>query len=135
MRKKCPNAEFFLVHIFPYLVQIYSQIFSPAYASPGRKQDEADKISRYIKCVLYYYHLQFPHNWLPSYDKCLLSLPVFGSLLTYTYSLTETMPKEFKGPAESTFYGSEKDHYFSKIPKWQHKLVREYKRGKLVAIF
>ena len=135
MRKKCPNAEFLLVHIFPYLVQIYSQIFSPAYTSPGRKQDEADKISRYIKCVLYYYHLQFPHNWLPSYDKCLLSLPVFGSLLTYTYSPTETMPKEFKGPAESTFCGSEKDHYFSKIPKWQHKLVREYKRGKLVAIF
>ena len=135
MRKKCPNAEFLLVHIFPYLVQIYSQIFSPVYTSPGREQDEVDKISRYIKCVLYYYHLQFPHNWLPSYDKCLLSLPVFGSLLTYTYSPTETMPKEFKGPAESTFCGSEKDHYFSKIPKWQHKLVREYKRGKLVAIF
>ena len=28
-----------------------------------------------------------------------------------------------------------KKNYFLKIPKWQHKLVREYKRGKLISYF
>ena len=33
------------------------------------------------------------------------------------------------------FGGSEKGRYFLKIPKWQHKHVRDYKRGKLVSYF
>ena len=33
------------------------------------------------------------------------------------------------------FGGYEKDRYFLKIPKWQHKFVRDYKRGKLVFYF
>ena len=31
--------------------------------------------------------------------------------------------------------GSEKDHYFLKNQKWQHKLVRDYKRENLVYYF
>ena len=42
---------------------------------------------------------------------------------------------KFQGSGESRFGGSEKDRYFLKIPKWQHKLVRDYKRGKLVSYF
>ena len=36
---------------------------------------------------------------------------------------------------ESRFGGSEKDRYFLKILKWQHKLSRDFKRGKLVSYF
>ena len=36
---------------------------------------------------------------------------------------------------ETRFSSSEKDHYFSKILKWQHKLVWDYKQGKLVSYF
>ena len=42
---------------------------------------------------------------------------------------------KFQGSGQSRFGGSEKDRYFLKIPKWQHKLVRNYKRGKLVSNF
>ena len=45
----------------------------------------------------------------------------------------ETMPRKFQGYRESTFDSSEKKNFFQKIPKWQHKLVEEYKRGKLVS--
>ena len=34
---------------------------------------------------------------------------------------------KFQGSGESRLGGSEKDCYFLKIPKWQHKLVRDYK--------
>ena len=43
--------------------------------------------------------------------------------------------EKFQGSGESRFGGSEKDRYFLKIPKWQHKLVPDYKRGKLVSYF
>ena len=42
---------------------------------------------------------------------------------------------KFQGSGESRFGGSEKIRYFLKIPKWQDKLVRNYKRGKLVSYF
>ena len=45
------------------------------------------------------------------------------------------MPRKFQGSGESRFELSEKDRYFLKIPKWQYKLVREYKRWKLVFYF
>ena len=45
------------------------------------------------------------------------------------------MPWKFQGSGESIFGGSEKDCYFLKTPKWQHKLVGEYKREKLVSLF
>ena len=51
-----------------------------------------------------------------SFHLCLLSL-----LSSFS------MPTKFKGSVESWFVGSEKDFYFYKIPKSQHKLVREYK--------
>ena len=41
------------------------------------------------------------------------------------------MPREFQISSKNRFSGSEKDRYFLKIPKWQHKLVWENKRGKL----
>ena len=42
---------------------------------------------------------------------------------------------KFQEFGESRFGGSEKDRYFLKILKRQHKLVRDYKRGKLVSYF
>ena len=42
---------------------------------------------------------------------------------------------KFQKSDENGFSGSEKDCYFLKIPKWQHKLVRDYKREKLVYYF
>ena len=69
----------------------------------------------------YYNYLQFPHNWLASYSKCLPSFPF--SLLSY--NLTEAMPREFQESGKSRSGGSEKDHYFFNILKWQHKLVAE----------
>ena len=58
-----------------------------------------------------------------------------SSLLSRSCSLTETMPRKFKGSDKSRFGGSEKKNYFLNIPKWQHKLVWEYKAGKLVSYF
>ena len=43
--------------------------------------------------------------------------------------------RKFQGSEESRFGDSEKDRYFFKTPKWQHKHVRDYKRGKLVSYF
>ena len=43
--------------------------------------------------------------------------------------------RKFHGSCKSRFGGSEKDCYFLKIPKWQHKLVWVYKRGKLISYF
>ena len=45
------------------------------------------------------------------------------------------MSRKFQGYSESTLGGSEKDSAVLKISKWQHKLVREYKQGKLVSYF
>ena len=43
--------------------------------------------------------------------------------------------EKFQEYSESKFGSSEKDRYFLKILKWQHKLVRDYKRGMLVSYF
>ena len=56
------------------------------------------------------------------------------SLQSYICSHTETIPMKFQGSGESGFCVSKTD-YLLKIPKWQHKLVREYKRGKLIFYF
>ena len=45
------------------------------------------------------------------------------------------MPRKFQRFRECRFGGSEKDCYFLNIPKWQHKLIWEYKRGKLASYF
>ena len=42
---------------------------------------------------------------------------------------------KFQEFGESGFSGSEKDRYFLKILKWQHKLAWDYKRGKLAYYF
>ena len=72
-------------------------------------------------------------------SKCLPSLLVFTSLLRFTFAVLQKPCQgnfeKFQGSGESRFSGSEKDRYFLKIPKWQHKLVRDYKRGKLVSYF
>ena len=44
----------------------------------------------------------------------------------------------FQGSSESRFHrfgGSENDRYFLKIPKRQHKLVRDYEQEKLLSFF
>ena len=70
-----------------------------------------------------------------SYNRWPPSLLAFASFLC---SLTDTMSKNFGKFQEfgvSKFDGPEKDRYFLKILKWQHKLVRDYKQGKLVSYF
>ena len=42
---------------------------------------------------------------------------------------------KFQEFGKSRFGGSGKERYFLKILKWQHKVVRDYKRGKLVSYF
>ena len=42
---------------------------------------------------------------------------------------------KFHGSSESGFCSSEKDFCFLKIPKWQHKLVWDYKRGTMLYYF
>ena len=61
------------------------------------------------------------------------------SLLRITFAV---LPKpcqgnvgKFQGSDEGKFGSSERDWYFLKIPKWQHTLVWDYKRGMLVFYF
>ena len=71
------------------------------------------------------------------YSKCLPSLLVFTLRITFA-ALQKQCQGYFgksQGSGESRFGGFEKDRYFLKIPKWQHNLVRNYKRGKLVSYF
>ena len=59
-------------------------------------------------------------------------------LQPYIYALQKPCQEnfgKFQESGESRFSGSEKDRYFLKILKWQHKLVRDYKRGMLVSYF
>ena len=71
---------------------------------------------------------------------CLPSLLVFTSLCLTHYivvlrKLCQGNFGKFQGSGESRFSGSENDRYFLKIPKWQQKLDRDYKRGKFVFYF
>ena len=75
--------------------------------------------------LIYHDYLQFPCNWIASYRKYL------SSSLQYC----RTMPRKFKRSGKNRFGVSEKDPYFLNIPKWQHKLVQEYKQGKLFSYF
>ena len=43
--------------------------------------------------------------------------------------------RKFQGPGKSRFGGSEKDCYFLKISKWQHRLVKDNKQGEFVSYF
>ena len=74
---------------------------------------------------------------VPSIFACLY-FTLVPSLLHNTQALQKSCQGnfwKFQGPSKSRFGGSEKDCYFLKIPKWQHKHVRDYKRGKLVSYF
>ena len=71
---------------------------------------------------------------------CLPSLLVFVSLCLTHYivvlrKLCQGNFGKFQGSEESRFSGSENDRYVLKIPKWQQKLDRDYKRGKFVFYF
>ena len=70
------------------------------------------------------------------YSKRLPCLLLLTSLLRITFAALQKPCKgnfgKFQGSGESRFSGSEKDRYFLKIPKRQHKLVPNYKWGKLV---
>ena len=63
----------------------------------------------------------------------------FTSLLRITFAVLQKSCQinfeKFQGSSKSRIGVSQKDHYFLKIPKWQHKLVQDYKRGKLVSCF
>ena len=65
---------------------------------------------------------------MPSVFACL-------RFLSHSCSLKETIPWNFEEISKDRFCRSEKDHYFLKIQSWQHKLVREYKQGKLADYF
>ena len=80
-------------------------------------------------------------------DSKLLHVPSISASLYFTLvpSLlrsTQVLQKpcqgnfgKFQGSGKSRSCGSEKDCYSLKIPKWQHKHVRDYKRGNLVSYF
>ena len=81
------------------------------------------------------------YNFLTTFSKLHCVPSIFACIyLTLVPSLshaglTETMSRKLQWSSQSRFGGSEKDCYFLKIPKWQHKLVRDYKRRKLVSYF
>ena len=80
------------------------------------------------------------YNFLATSSKLIEQVPsIFACLhfiLTrYICSLTETMSRKFQEFSESMFDGSEKDRYFLKILKLQHKLSRDDKLGELVSYF
>ena len=86
------------------------------------------------------------YNFLTTGSK-LLHVPFIFACLYFTLvpsilCSTQVLQKpckgnfgKFQGSGESRFGGSEKDRYFLKIPKWQHKHVRDYKREKLISYF
>ena len=47
-------------------------------------------------------------------------------------NIGSVLKKKNQESSKSRFGGSEKDRYFLKIPKWQYKLIRDYKRGKFI---
>ena len=76
-----------------------------------------------------------------SYNRC---LPIISACLHfiithYTFAVLEKPCqgnfRKFQELSKSRFGGSERDRYFLKILKWQHKLVRDYKWGMLVSYF
>ena len=87
------------------------------------------------------------YHFLPTDSKLAIAIAstchlCFSSCLHFTlmHFIATQKPCEgnsgkFQESGGSRFSGSEKDHYFLKIPTWQHKLVRDYKRGKLVYYF
>ena len=87
-----------------------------------------------IYCVLQYYYLQFPNTWYQAitgvFHLCLSSL--LSYCLRNTFAVLQKPCRENFGESkkfgESRFGISEKDRYFLKFPKWQHELVRDYKR-------
>ena len=74
-----------------------------------------------------------------TFHHCLPSLIRTHLFLRLTFAVLQKPCQEnfgkFQEFGESRFGGSQKDRYFLKILKWQHKLVRDYKRGKLVSYF
>ena len=72
-------------------------------------------------------------------NMCLPSLLVFTSLLRITFAVLQKPCQgnfgKFQGSGESRFSGFKIDRYSLKIPKWHHRLVWDYKRGKLVSSF
>ena len=75
---------------------------------------------------------------LASYKRCLPSA-CLHLFLRLTFAVLQKPCQEnfvkFQEFYESRFGGSENDRYFLKILKWQYKLVRDYKLGKLVSYF
>ena len=72
-------------------------------------------------------------------NRCFPSLLAFTSFLRFTFAVLQKPCREnfekFQEFAESRFGVSEKGRYFLKILKQQHRLVRDFKRGKLVSYF
>ena len=71
---------------------------------------------------------------------CLPSFLVFTSLLRITFAVLQKPGQgnfgKFQGTGERVGLAVlKKDRCFLKIPKWQHKLARDYKRRKLVSYF
>ena len=82
--------------------------------------------------VITYIFLTTDSKQVPSNNLCLPSLHCYALYISRNHG------KEILGNFKnllSRFGGSEKDHYFLKIMKWQHKLVRDYKWRMLVSYF
>ena len=87
-----------------------------------------------------YNFLNFPRLLASAFHLCLC---LHSALTPHFHALNFAVLQKpcqvnfgkFQRSGESRFGGSEKDRWFLKIPKWQHKLARYYKRGKLVSYF
>ena len=64
----------------------------------------------------------------------LWSLHSYAARRSYRNHVKE-ISGNLKDPVKVALAVLKKDRYFLKILKWQHKLVRDYKRGKLVSYF
>ena len=121
---------------------------------PAREQDGADKIplqfwktdyldvtkTKKNSCSTYHLFNAFfsvtTSNILTTDSKLYHVFFIFACLhSTLTQKPCQENFGKFQGSGKSRFGSSEKDWYFLKIPKWQHKLVQNYKWGKLVSYF
>ena len=91
-------------------------------------------VTKQKKNICCTYH-SFPYNC----GSKLQQVPSIFTFLHITFAVLQKPCQEnfrkFQEFGKSRFGSSEKDCYFFKILKWQHKLVWEYKGGKLVSYF
>ena len=112
-------------------------LFSKDWRSRCKQKINSCSIYASLICPPYAFNI-INYNFLKtaSHNRCFPSLLNFTSLLRITFALLQQSCQEnfvkFHKFYSSRFGGSDKVCYFSEILKWQHKLVQDFERGKLV---